>query len=67
VRITPPCYQPAYPLVMKYSGFRPDFTMHDWCRKFYVGDEAENGDIIPCDCPCHGKNAQGEMFSLRCR
>jgi hypothetical protein len=49
-----PC-GPAVPAsVMEWSGFKADFTYHDWCERFYVGTTQPDGSIKPCECPLHG-------------
>lgn len=41
------------PKVMEYAGFKKDFTMHQWCERFYVGIVRKNGTIKPCPCKGH--------------
>jgi hypothetical protein len=48
-----PCESPTDPRLMAYAGFKDGFTMHDWCRRHYLGTEGADGKIIPCGCPCH--------------
>ena len=62
MRLLPPCYYPTNPAVMEYAGFKKGFTNHDWCEKHYEGEVLANDDIVPCDCPCHGRNVQGVLF-----